>query len=501
MKRILLVLAILTPLLINAQGVMDVYEFSTSFYQGTAKSAAMGNAMGAVGQDFSSISINPAGLGLFRHSNFVFTPGITIANTTSDFNGYYNSSNEIRLPLNNIGVAVVFPKNGSVLKSVNMGIGVNRINNYTKESYASGLNKTSSLIDAYFLDMEANGVTNSSDLYSISPNYIFPLFETYVIGDDANDLYTTVVPKGDLNQQRGVLKRGYTDEISISLGFNLSDKWFIGAALDIPRLYRYSVNDYREVNASNDPAFSNFKSWMQEEVISTYGWGVGGKFGLIGFPAKWLRLGLSFHTPTLYDMEENWRTFTSAQFKNDPDPSITSHSSFKEYDTPTSIYTYKLTTPMRFDASAAFIFGNKGMITFDYEYVNYQEANISCWDYDYSYVNRAVQNTFRPTSNFRLGGEYRVKSLCFRAGYAFYGSPFGLSKKDLMTNNYSAGIGHTVGHFTIDAAYVYGRTPKSYYIYAPYTSQIPEGDDYNANTINELTNLHQIIVSFRFKLD
>ena len=47
----------------------------------------MGNAMGAVGQDFSSISINPAGLGLFRRPTFVFTPSVVTTYTTTDFNG------------------------------------------------------------------------------------------------------------------------------------------------------------------------------------------------------------------------------------------------------------------------------------------------------------------------------------------------------------------------------------------------------------------------------
>jgi len=500
MKRTLLILAaFLTPLFVKAQGAMDVYDLSTSFYQGTAKGAAMGNAMGAVGQDFSSISINPAGLGLFRHSTFLFTPGLTIATTKSNFNGYQNSATEIRLPINNIGAAIVFPKEDNVLRSINLGIGMNRINNYTQETYVSGLNQRSSLVDAYFLDMADNGITDKNGLYAFSPNYIYPLWETYVIGDDETHLYTTTVPPGYINQQRGVLRKGYTDEISISLGFNLSDKWFIGAALDIPRLYRYTVNDYKEVNQSNDPNFKNFQYWMQEEIISTDGWGVGGKFGFIGHPARWLRLGLSFHTPTLYNINERWRTYTTAQYKSDPNPGLTSSSSIKNYDTPTSTYSYKLTTPLRFDVSAAFIFGKNGMISFDYEFVNYRNAYLSCRDYDYSYVNRAVASKFKATSNFRLGGEYRVKSVCFRAGYAFYGSPFGLSEKNYMTNNFSLGIGHTIRFFTIDAAYVYGRTPNSYYIYAPYSDQVLEDD--GINMVSEMKNMHQIVVTLKFKLN
>lgn len=478
----------------KAQNIMDIYDYTSSFYQGTAKSAGMSNAIGAVGEDFSSISINPAGLGLARHSSLVFTPGLTFANTNSMFNGSYNSELEVRLPLNNLGLTVVFPQNDNVLKSINLGVGMNRINNLTKESYASGMNYTSSLVDAYFLDMAANNINNVNDLESFSPSYIYPLWETYVIGTDDTHLYSTMVPPGNINQQRGVLRKGYTNEISISLGFNLSDKWFLGASLDIPRIYRYMVSDYKEVNKSSITSYKNFQWWSQEEIISTNGWGVGGKFGIIGFPAKWLRLGLSFHTPTLYKITETWKTTTRAQYKN------TDHNN-KEYSTGAKAYSFKLTSPFRFDASAAFIFGNNGMLTFDYEFVNYRNAVVSSRDYDYSYLNSDLSNLFKTTSNFRVGGEYRLKSVCFRAGYAFYGSPYGLSKKDLMTNSFSVGIGHTIRYFTIDAAYVYSRTPNSYYIYAPYSNYIPDGDDVAANTISEVTNLHQLVVSLKFKLN
>ena len=60
MKKIFLTLLALVPFCLVGQSLYDVYSISASYYQGTAKSVAMGNAMGAVGQDFSSISINPA---------------------------------------------------------------------------------------------------------------------------------------------------------------------------------------------------------------------------------------------------------------------------------------------------------------------------------------------------------------------------------------------------------------------------------------------------------
>ena len=68
MKKAFLIITILAPMFLMAQTDGDLFDFSSVYYQGTAKSAAMGNAMGAVGSDFSSIAINPAGLGLSRKS-------------------------------------------------------------------------------------------------------------------------------------------------------------------------------------------------------------------------------------------------------------------------------------------------------------------------------------------------------------------------------------------------------------------------------------------------
>ena len=79
MKKIFLILLAIVPLSMMGQNIYDIYNVSTSYYQGTAKSRAMGSAIGAVGQDFSSLAINPAGLGLFRKPTFTFTPSI---NTT-----------------------------------------------------------------------------------------------------------------------------------------------------------------------------------------------------------------------------------------------------------------------------------------------------------------------------------------------------------------------------------------------------------------------------------
>ena len=62
MKKLILTILTIMPLILSAQSLSDIYNYSSTRYQGTAKSIAMGNAIGAVGQDLSAIEINPAGL-------------------------------------------------------------------------------------------------------------------------------------------------------------------------------------------------------------------------------------------------------------------------------------------------------------------------------------------------------------------------------------------------------------------------------------------------------
>ena len=76
-KTLTTVIALLSLMVAFAQGADDACLFSQTFYQGTAKAIGMGNAMGAVGGDMTSICINPAGMGVYRSNEFTTTLSLT----------------------------------------------------------------------------------------------------------------------------------------------------------------------------------------------------------------------------------------------------------------------------------------------------------------------------------------------------------------------------------------------------------------------------------------
>ena len=61
-------------IVLKAQNAEDALRYSSTFLTGTARYTGLGGAYGAVGADFTSLSSNPAGIGLYKKSDFSITP-------------------------------------------------------------------------------------------------------------------------------------------------------------------------------------------------------------------------------------------------------------------------------------------------------------------------------------------------------------------------------------------------------------------------------------------
>ena len=97
MKRWMFAVAMLSVIYgLNGQTIFDAVRYST-FDPGatTARSLGAGGTLGAFGGDFSVISSNPAGLGSYWTSEFVFAPAVPI-NSTSTFLAGLRSNSEVK---------------------------------------------------------------------------------------------------------------------------------------------------------------------------------------------------------------------------------------------------------------------------------------------------------------------------------------------------------------------------------------------------------------------
>ena len=100
---------------------------------GTALSTGMGGATGAIGGDFTSASINPAGLGFYRQSEWGISTGFAIASSTSAYLGTSDDDRKVNFNIPNIHL-VAYSPNANRMKtkgwlSTTFSIGYNKQSN------------------------------------------------------------------------------------------------------------------------------------------------------------------------------------------------------------------------------------------------------------------------------------------------------------------------------------------------------------------------------------
>src|SRR5690606_13958112 len=67
---------IFTSIDASAQLISEGLKFSSTSVYGTSRSMGIGGAMGSIGADFSSLSVNPAGIGVYRRGEVMLTPSL-----------------------------------------------------------------------------------------------------------------------------------------------------------------------------------------------------------------------------------------------------------------------------------------------------------------------------------------------------------------------------------------------------------------------------------------
>ena len=148
-----------------AQDLTDALRYSNYHISGTARSAAMGNAFGALGGDFTSLSINPAGAAVYRSGEFTFTPSVGNISTDGTYLGNKANDSKYNLGINNIGYVTSIPtgeNSESGLVSLSFGIGFNRLANFSNNMLAEGANAKNSLLN-YFTNNVNNPVISSDN--------------------------------------------------------------------------------------------------------------------------------------------------------------------------------------------------------------------------------------------------------------------------------------------------------------------------------------------------
>ena len=456
-------LYILSVLLVSAgitfgQTYEDVLRFSRQSTVGTARSAAMGGAFGALGGDLSSFSINPAGIGVFRKSEVGFTPLLTFGSIESGS----RTANKNSFQIGNLGGVVSFYNPNFDWRGFNFGISYTNLNNYNHKMDLGVANSETSQLDVYALE---SGFADPKNLSSFTTGLAYDAYLTYRTTD--GNYYSVLETGGKpelVNQYKLIKEDGYQGEYAFAFGTNYKDKLYLGLTIGLQAVYYKMRSVYTEIGEENAPSgFDSYDFYTYEKIN---GVGTNFKFGAIYRPIPELRIGASIHTPTWYNMNYSYETGIDSYFNTPQDPTIGREKEHYGWDSPLAKYDYDMRTPWRAVLSVATVLMQKAILSVDYEYVDYASAKFTGASDDYSYQNenQDIKDTYGSGHNLRIGAEYRLNSqFSLRGGYSYQGSPYKYKGYNFVNfipggnkiQTVSAGFGLNFGQFYCDAAYTY----------------------------------------------
>ena len=443
MKKIAsLILSLAMAVSLFAQTAEDKLIIAQEYYEGTARSMAMGNAFTAVGGDMGAIGINPASSGVFRYSQLTFSPSLTSTRSKADYLGGLETTRNTGFTVSNFGTVLTFETGRySGLLNYNFGIVYNRKNNFRSKMAVHGTTDQTSMLSALAealdgyewtdIDLEKTvnpyESTNASwpgilawNSYLLAPlSYLGGKYKdvtnAYMAStENYDENFDILYIGGNLDQTFKRRTYGGDQEFSLNFGGNFNDIFYLGANVNFQSVNR-TVEEYYEEAAQIPSNFQDgFVSMDNSYWQRTTGSGINLKLGVIVTPFAGLRLGATFTTPTWYNLTDEWDYTMNSSFTNSKNYTV--HS-------PTGTWHYKFSAPLRWSVGAAYTFWDLGLISVDYENVNYA----------------TLSNTFRNAHIIRAGAEVRIGDfMAIRGGYQYYTPAF---KGDVATSVYSAGLG------------------------------------------------------------
>lgn len=511
MKKSIIIAAFAAiPALASAQSAIDAYNLSKSDLRGTARFMSMAGAFTALGGDLSTLTQNPAGIGVYRGSDVGVTVdfNMTSSETNAGFGKMTNDKTHVYC--NNFGYIGTVNTGSDLLPTFSWGASYNRAVSFDR-FYRGVIGDLGTSMSNYIADF-SNGYSpsqlgeegNYNPFQQPNIDWLSIMgYNTYMINPTGiNNGYTGLYIPGTTigDAQFSIRERGYVDEYAINFGGNIMNTLYWGLGFGITDLSFTQEAFYDEqLTYANvyDDATGGTTDGDAYNTISNYnrvtGSGFNMKFGLIFKPVNEFRLGFAIHTPTWYQLTQSYNADMTYSYGYDFDPNGNPTSSLQgdyksDYAGP---YDWRLKSPWRLMFGAASVVGGRFIISADYEYTAFNNMTIatpSGWgDFEtLDDISSDVKTYFRASNTLRIGTEFRVTpQFSLRAGYSYVTSNV---KNDVNDGNYyiytsgtnpaytfdqdtnyvSFGLGYRTGGFYIDAAYVYKNTKSTYHAFSPF---------------------------------
>jgi len=460
MKKILFIIALSFAFTVGimAQNSEDAFRYSSYSNTGSARFMGLSGAMGSIGGDLTSLNYNPAGLGIYKSSEYIFAPRYLYNSVEAKYNGSLRSDSRDNFNFGMIGMVTTIPLINRInpdapgWKYAQFGFSLNRVDNYRSDIFIEGESYGGSKV--YEWQNDANG-HYPNDLNVFGSNLAWETYLLDTINGYPNN-YITSVPASGVYQSYSSRTEGYKNEMSFAFSGNYDNKLFIGTSMSFSFL-RYYKNTFLSETALENPAANEFDSFTYREELTTRGTGFNAKFGLIYMITPAIRINAAFHTPTwFYRMSDYYYTRVDSRMANGDTYYQTS---------PNGSYDYKLYTPLRAMGGMSFFISNMGFISVDYEYMDFGTAKLKDYSNTFASENQDIKETFTATHSLRIGGEIRFQPFFIRGGYGISTSAIETDINELFSSQYSLGFGYRSGPFVFDFAFMQKNNSQNYYMY------------------------------------
>ena len=479
MKKFILLLTVATTTLISySQEPADALRFSWTVPSGTARHQAIGGAMGSLGGDITATYFNPAGLGFYRTNDGVLTAAYHFGKTKAEYLGHKEKEKDRKFDLGTTGYVFA---GGTQKRSFAVSLAFNTTANFKNDVLYRGVNKQNSYSQKFIEQLNASGIKDSTIAFNFyhGPSLAFNTYWIDPVKNSSGELvgFTSNSPVATgLIQEQKIATRGGIYEPSIGFASNKEDKLLIGGSLGLPFLYMNRTSSFTEADLTFDTSNRFSYGTFSDELISK-GWGLNLKLGVIYKPQEFWRLGLAFHSPTLYKLLDTYSTSVTTHTENYQ--GIWTDKSDDYTNGGPEEFRYAHTTPYKVIGSISYVLREiqdvtkqKGFLTADVEYINYKASSYMVDEDEdeinvnsaankayYRALNKAIDKAYKGAFNFRVGGELKFTTIMVRAGAAYYGNPYkevngGKGEK----LNLSGGLGYRNKGMFIDLTYVHSMT-------------------------------------------
>jgi hypothetical protein len=451
------------------------------FIYGTARSAAMGGAFTSLGADLSSMSINPAGLGMYQSSDWGFTTALSIdrMNTASPNmrqSDLLAGGSRTSFGFNNVGAAFNVYSGSGNLTSFTLGFAYNRVANFNSRTEIVTTGNELSIAQMFARQLNwGDGFT--AGFFDNNPfeNTNYPLqlwgaalgYQTFLVNPEVidgrtvwfTDPGTPAIEKSTFNS----LSKGGMHEYDFSLGGNISNYFYFGATISATDINYSEETSYGELYA--DPDLGSLKFNQNTNVR---GGGVTAKLGIVARPVEALRIGVAFHLPTWYSIEKAYTGKMETNFRT------TGTSSFNTGTV--MVDELRFSTAPKLLVGVSGVIADRAIVALDWDMTMYNLIRMNGLSIDEAAADKAdAESRYKPAHTLRAGAEFLVSdNFSVRAG-AGYMMDFTKDENYVKNNrnpnpagrdgfNITGGFGISLGrNGYLDMAYVYNRTRMTDY--------------------------------------